>query len=216
MDKYHKILTVFKRDPQNHFKTLLENQWAIPEFGYLAYNQWVYTEKIDGTNIRIGWNRDIGGVEFGGRTDNAQIPPFLLDKLKKMFPPEKLEEIWPDPEQPITLYGEGYGARIQKGGGDYISNDVSFILFDVKIGNWWLKRIDVQDIADRLKILSVPIIGKGTLWNGIEIVMGGFQSQIGNQIAEGLVMRPEIELFARNGERIITKVKYKDFDRNLS
>ena len=34
------------------------------------------------------------------------------------------------------------GMKIQKGGGRYIKDEVSFILFDVKIDKWWLRRPD--------------------------------------------------------------------------
>jgi len=38
------------------------------------------------------------------------------------------------------------------------------------------------------------------------------KSTWGDFIAEGLVLRPEVDLFAESGKkRIITKVKYKDF-----
>jgi len=57
---------------------------------------------------------------------------------------------------PITFYGEGYGARIQKGGGNYRPDSVSFRLFDVFIGDKWLNLDAVKDIADRAGILAVP------------------------------------------------------------
>ena len=56
MEKYHKIMTVFKRDPETKYKTLLMGEWALPEFEYLCCNPWVFTEKIDGTNIRVNWD----------------------------------------------------------------------------------------------------------------------------------------------------------------
>jgi len=39
----------------------------------------------------------------------------------------------------------------------------------------------------------------------------GFNSMWGNFIAEGIVARPKIEIVARNGKRLITKIKHKDF-----
>ena len=77
--KYHKIQTVYKRDPVTKYKTLLEGEYSLPEFEYLADNEWVWTEKVDGTNIRVmwdGWKK----LSFGGRTDNAQIPTPLVNK----------------------------------------------------------------------------------------------------------------------------------------
>jgi len=40
----------------------------------------------------------------------------------------------------------------------------------------------------------------------------GFMSAWGEFKAEGIVARPSIELIARNGKRIITKIKHKDFE----
>ena len=110
MKEYHKIQTVFKRDPKNRNKTLLEGQFSTPEFEYLKDNTWVFTEKVDGTNIRIMW--DGKNITFGGRTDNAQIPATLYERLSNMFA-EGFEGII---DGPACLYGEGYGAKIQKGG----------------------------------------------------------------------------------------------------
>ena len=54
MKEYHKIQTVFKRDPSTNHKTLLMDDYSLPEFEYLKNNHWIFTEKIDGTNIRVG------------------------------------------------------------------------------------------------------------------------------------------------------------------
>ena len=47
----------------------------------------------------------------------------------------------------------------------------------------------------------------------IDIVQNGFASCFGPNIAEGVVARPVVEMFNRFRERIITKLKYKDFAR---
>ena len=112
MNEYPKIQTVYLRDPETKFKTLLLGQYAEPEFAYLAENEWVFTEKVDGTNIRVMIPGDNGRPYFGGKTDNAQIPAFLVEKLEARFLPQAdlLREIFPDGG---CLYGEGYGARIK-------------------------------------------------------------------------------------------------------
>jgi len=111
----------------------------------------------------------------------------------------------------MCLYGEGYGAKIQKGGGNYLPNGVSFVLFDVLIENWWLERPNMLDIADKLDIQTVPIREMGTLHDGIAIIKNGLNSTWGNFRAEGLVCKPYVELFNRKGDRVITKLKHKDF-----
>lgn len=208
MREYPKIQTVFRRDSATNYKTLLMGEYSLPEFEYLQDCEWEFTEKIDGTNIRVCWDGMIY-VTFSGRTDKAMIPIFLLEKLRGLFTPEKMKVQFPDCE--VTLYGEGYGARIQKGGGNYIPDGVSFVLFDVRIGDWWLKREDVEQIAAALKIDSVPVVGYGTLYDLIDLGKSEFKSQWGNFTAEGIVARPVVELKARNGSRIITKIKHKDF-----
>ena len=206
MKEYHKIQTVYLRDPVTKYKTLLEGQFAKPEFEYLKNNIWVFTEKVDGTNIRVQWNCE--HVAFAGKTDNADSPKFLLEKLAELFP---VDVFTTHELPPLCLYGEGYGAKIQKGGGNYIPDGVSFILFDVEVDGMWLERHNVEDIAGKLAITSVPIIGNGTLLEGIEVVKNGYDSRLRKTSPEGLVMRPEVELRNRRGERVITKIKMKDF-----
>ena len=205
-EKYHKINSLFKRDNKGNFIT---GQFSCPEFEYLFDNQWVGTEKIDGTNIRIHWN----GTEFDiqGRTDNAQTPPFLMERLEEMVAGFDMKAVFPDAED-VVLFGEGYGAKIQKAGGLYKPDGVDFILFDVKIGPWWMKREAVNEIAEKLGILAVPVIFRGTLSEAMDMVRVGFDSTIGTAKAEGLVLTPEVDLFARRGDRVITKLKTKDFN----
>jgi hypothetical protein len=214
MIEYHKIQTVYLRDPKNNNKTLLEGNWAKPEFKLLKDINWVCTEKIDGTNIRVIWNGK--NVRFKGKTDNAQIPSILIESLQDTFTIEKMKKCFPDAGN-VCLYGEGYGNKIQKGG-NYLPDKVNFILFDVKLfvvpSIWWLNRKSNEDIAKKLDIDIVPIIGVWTLEQAIEYVKNGFKSTIAHNkdyLAEGLVMKPEIDLFNIYGERIITKIKHKDF-----
>ena len=84
MTEYHKISTPFKRHKDGPEKgNLIFRVWAAPEFEYLAENQWEFTEKVDGTNIRIEFHNH--GLKILGRTDNAVIPKPLLEKLEEIF-----------------------------------------------------------------------------------------------------------------------------------
>jgi hypothetical protein len=206
MKKYHKIQSIFKRDETTH-KFIIGN-YSRPEFEYLKNNKWIWTEKIDGTNIRVNW--DLEKVTIGGKTDKAQLHKDLIKNISDMFPVDKFKKLYPGTS--MTLYGEGCGTGIQKGGGNY-SSIKTFILFDILIDEFWLLRKDVIDIANKLEIKSVPIVGDGTIQEAIDFVRNDFnKSEFGDFQAEGVVLRPEAELFARNGQRIITKVKYKDFN----
>jgi hypothetical protein len=210
--EYPKIQSVFLRDPETNHKTFLMRQWTLPEFEYLCDLDWLWTEKIDGTNIRVEWD----GVDlfFKGRTDKAKMQPNLNAKLSAIFDHARFHKAFPEvPDEPITLYGEGYGVGVQKGGGGYIPDDTGFILFDVRVGSRWLKFDDVEDIALKMDIPVVPVIGKGPLSTAINMTQYGIASYLPGAScqAEGLVMRPAVDLFSRNGHRVITKVKTRDF-----
>ncbi len=206
MKEYHKIQTVFKRDMGGKSKSIIYGDWTMPEFEYLASNEWVFTEKVDGTNIRIMF--DGQEVSFGGKTDNASIPAKLVDRLRDRFPnPDGFKSAFDCCD--ICLYGEGYGAGIQKGG--TYRSDQDFVLFDVKVGNWWLQRTDVEDVAKKLSLDVVPIVGRGSLMECINKVKEGMKSTWGDFKSEGIVARPATELVSRGGHRIITKIKHRDF-----
>ena len=219
MAEYQKIQTLFKRDERN---IIIPDQFTYPEFDVLKDLKWECTEKIDGTNIRIelesSGNPEDGIImSFKGRTDKAVIPEHLLTKLNWLFDRERLMEVLNITDETqdcnITLYGEGYGAKIQKGV-NYISNDVNFILFDVKIGKWWLDRESIKDIANKLGINAVPLMGYMTIPEAIEYVKKGFKSTIAENKdydAEGLVLKAPCGLLKRDGERLITKIKTVDF-----
>lgn len=207
MSEYHKIQSIFKRD-MGKSKALIEGEWSLPEFEFLANNEWEFTEKVDGTNVRVIW-RD-GAVTFGGRTDDAQMPVQLSQRLNERFLPQAdaFSSIFPDGN--AVLYGEGYGAKIQKVGASYRS-DQDFVLFDVRVGNWWLKRQDVEDVAVKLGLDVVPVIGSGSLLKAVAWAKQGIPSTWGNFEAEGIVARPKVGLLTRGGGRIIAKIKCRDF-----
>ena len=223
--EYPKIDTLFMRDNR---KVIIPDQFCNPLFGHLSELKWEATEKIDGTNIRVIVlpPEEDGGmvrVEFMGREEVSEIPKRLLEKLKSLFPVEKLNEVLNSGERKLdnvaVLYGEGYGVNIQKCGKRYNSKDVDFILFDVKIGKWWLLRDNVEDIANKLGIKVVPIVGHMTIPEAIEKVRNGFLSTESNDKtlqAEGLVLKCPYGICDRSGERIVTKIKTKDFRKKES
>lgn len=217
MTEYHKIDNVFRRDRRG---ALVEDSYARPEFAYLADREWVWTEKVDGTNVRLSYDgsptfRGNEHTFVAGRTDAAQLPPRLLQRLVEVMKTAPLEEVFGPRPDPVVLYGEGYGAGIQPGGDNYLRDGVDVVLFDVKIGDWWLRRGDVEDVAAKLGVEVVPVLGRGTLTDAVELTRTGFPSPrwTGVTHAEGLVLRPAIELFDRGGRRVIAKIKHRDLAR---
>ena len=208
--EYPKIESIFKRDMEGS-KKLIEGAFRNETVEYLKDNEWICTEKIDGTNIGIVW--DGHRVSYQGRTERAQIPAHLMNKLLELFGGNVNEEIFEEKfgETPVILFGEGYGAKIQNGGN--YRQDVSFILFDVYMPkqNLWLKRDAIEDIAKSFGVDAVPIVLTGSLQEAVDLVKTKPKSTIGTAEMEGLVCKPAIEVLDRMGRRIIVKVKVTDF-----
>lgn len=211
MIEYTKIETPFERDMDGS-KKLIEGKYRNEAVYYLKDSQWICTEKIDGTNIGVLW--DGHRVSYQGRTERAQIPAHLTNKLIELFGGDVNEELFEQKfgDMPVILFGEGYGVKIQNGGN--YRPDVSFILFDVYLPeqNLWLKRDAIEDIAKAFNVDVVPIVMRGTIEEAVEFVKTKPKSTIGTANMEGLVCKPEVDLLDRMGRRVMVKIKVKDFD----
>lgn len=66
MSEYHKIMGPFKRFTEGPNRNkVIPWAWSTPEFQTLSHPNWHWTEKVDGTNIRVIW--DGHRVSFGDR-----------------------------------------------------------------------------------------------------------------------------------------------------
>ena len=215
---YPKINTLFKRDEHN---IIIPKQFTLEEFEYLKNLKWECTEKIDGTNIHVDLIKiglDTNPEMFiRGRTESAVIPNHLNNKLKELFNSDFLCEYFSKNKHDIpfniSIFGEGFGYKIQNGG-NYIKDSVDFILFDINIDGIWLKRESLEQIAKDLNLKIVPLIGYMTIDEAIKYVDNGFKSTIAENKdydAEGLVLKTPCGLKDRMGNKIITKIKTKDF-----
>jgi len=204
---YCKINTIWKRDDAG---SIIPGDFSVPVFEYLANAEWLWTEKVDGTNIRVHW--DGSAVSFGGRTDNAVIQAPLLKALQEQFDTPDMFNLLTSVfgEKSTTLYGEGCGSSIQKGGARY-GDKCRFVMFDVMCNGFFLEMDNVLNIAKQLNVQAVPIVGSGSLWDADSQAKYGIASTYGDFKAEGLVIRPIVDLQDRRGRRIIAKIKTRDY-----
>ena len=229
--EYGKIETIWNRDEKTFKVKPGAPRWR--EFEALRF--WHVTEKIDGTNIRVSlgpgqfpdnWRAEEGAlvkapsrVTFGGRTDAAQIQASVVQMLQGLFPAEKVAGAF-DVDTTAILFGEAYGPKIQKGGGLYRA-DVGFRLFDVVVFDadgrpWWLTWENVENVAKKLGIKTVPVLNpRATLEEAVAHVYA--KSATATEDGgpgldqEGIVARSEPPLFTRAGRRLCWKLKVKDF-----
>ena len=232
--KYPKINTLFKRDKDNKF-VIMPGMYSEPIFEYI--DRWTVSEKIHGMNIRIIYEFD-GETEtliFSGRTDNAQLPVFLYEKLMQLFDKVKLRRVFVkhdnvllDKYQPIKiiLFGEGYGNKIQKGGGNYISDGVDFALFDIyvyesnldrSVRGWWLNQESVYEIAKQLKInfatQTLGVLTKDQIIERVKNKTKSLMAENEDHIAEGIVARADPPILFRNGHPVAFKLKVEDYEK---
>lgn len=127
---------------------------------------------------------------------------------------------WDNIPSKYTIYGEGYGRKIQACGSRYINDGVDFIGFDVKIVvsgiEYWLLRENRNEVFAKLNTVTCPYKGQFTIPEAIEFVKAGFVSEVASDktmLAEGLVLRAPNGLLDRRGNRIIFKIKTCDFEK---
>ena len=205
---YPKIKTVFDRDEATNFRTVIFNKFSSVEFEYLRDCRWTFTEKVDGANTRIFFAPKPTVL---GRTDKAhldQIIPATEDIVDRL---SAIRSVAPEPAlTDLTIYGESYGPKIQSGG--RYSNQPSFVIFDILFkSRYWFPHNLTMEFCEKHQLPFVPHHTIGTLDEGIAACRKMQNSFYGPFIIEGLVARPVVEL--RNGfsDRIICKMKTKDF-----
>jgi hypothetical protein len=211
MITYPKMQTLFKRDLKTH--KIQPGVFSKPEFENIR--EWQFTEKIDGMNIRIEYdNSDLcygSLLAFGGRTGKSILSQKMFLYLEEKFQRSHMEEVFGEAKD-VVLFGEGYGGKIQKGGGLY-REDNGFILFDVYTDGWWLKRESVEQIAHDLGCKCVPIIPGTTFKDAINYILSRPQSMImeTEKMSEGLVARSQPLVLFRNGNPLMWKLKVQDY-----
>lgn len=212
--EYPKIETLWNRDDRTH--KVIPGALRLAEFGNIK--RWQITEKIDGMNVRVILAAN-GTVIYTGRTDDAQMPIPLLAYLNQALPLTRLIDVFGIGQQ-VILFGEGYGGKIQKGGN--YRPDPALRLFDVLVGQWWLEPEAVSDVARKLDIATVPDLGTidylpHTAGELTHILNGGHSmvsaTEGGNTSysGEGIVARTVPILLTRRGERVMWKLKFRDF-----
>jgi hypothetical protein len=172
-------------------------------------------EKVDGTSTNIRYTNDpLSGkpeeLDFysGGCKYEQFVALFNKDELLEKF--RELGHI------NITIYGEGFGGKIQ-GMSDTYGKELCFIAFDVKIGDNWLNVPNAHDVCTKLGLEFVPYKRIPTDLPSIDAERDA-DSEVAirrgtgpGHIREGVILRPIEELSRNSGKRIIAKHKRKEF-----
>ena len=230
MERYGKTYGPFKRDTKTG--AVIHGKWTHPVFDYLKDARWRFTEKLDGTNMRLiytpplmshsemGSFKHMGScVSLKGRSDAADVHGTLAEWAKDITAKRfetALHELAFYAAEPVCIYGEGIGEGIQKGGTNY--GPTHFRAFAVKSrGVFWEPRYAEALIRHKLGIPMAPVILEATLLEGIEYMKKGFRTCITGEeqgYAEGLIGVPTVPLTTPQLDRIVVKIKACDFQES--
>lgn len=187
----------------------------------------VLSEKIHGTNIRMMYSPSNGGLILGSRNgiiykNNQQKKEFydFVDYcINKEQVEQKLQKM--NDFHDYVFYGEYFGAGVQKGIQYTCNNEKQIRIFDIRNSdgrfvNWG----DVLEICNQVDFRVVP-------WSIIEnISIDELKTKINNCISlvgqengviakdnviEGLVIKPRVEMRDIYGDRVIAKYKSEKF-----
>lgn len=205
---FQKISALFLRDGPKE-RLVNENKLALKWVEALRDIEFWASEKIDGTSVGIKWDGE--RVSFVGHTDKSQFCPHYLEYLQNRFGTPEFESciegIFGD--RPVTIYGEGISKDYNV---DYGFPEGEFIMYDIQYENRrFAEREFVHEVAEKLG-MKTPYEEKMSLQHAIAFVKSRPDSFLDKEKKlEGLVLRAPVELYLNNGERVITKVKVKDF-----
>ena len=209
MIEYQKIETLFKFN--NETKKFVK-EFYNPIVEYLKNNEWLVSEKIDGTNIRVHW--DGYRVEWSGRTDKSQLPKELSDLLQEIFGESEIIFEQTFGEKDVLLFMEGYGGKIQ--GGLYGGKE-RLIGFDIMVNNIYLDKNTIKDIFDKFNVETIKFWKVKNLDEAINYTINYTESsehcETRQNEIEGLVCVPLMRIYDHQGKRIIIKIKKKDLNK---
>lgn len=193
-----------------HIENLYKNQAIL-----MLKECWAL-EKIHGTSAHIRWKD--GQLTFfaGGEKHERFVALFDQPALAAAFAGDGMGH------QDVTVYGEAYGGK-QQGMGDTYGKELRFVVFDVKVGETWLAVPDAANVAAKLGLQFVWYTRTTTDISALDALRDRPSEQaVRNGVtdepkrAEGVVIRPIVELFTSDGSRIIAKHKRQDFRETLT
>ncbi len=223
--QYPKINTFFKRvqEGPDKGKIILD---SISKNEFLVPCEWIVSEKLNGTNTRIILSEK--GIEIKGKTDKAQFNPIVLrgiGEILKHITQDKIDSLLKLYEaEKIILYGETIGELVQGKEWKYNLNgreDVDLYIFDVYVmrengKGFWLEIHQIKMVTNELGLKKVPEYGFGTIPEIKRRVKDGLVSLVDHKTrAEGVVAKTLVTVYDERGNRIMWKLKTKDFEEYI-
>lgn len=176
----------------------------------LLFRECYALEKVHGTSAHISWRAAARALHFfaGGCKHEAFEALFDHAALTEVFGLLGTND--------VTVFGEAYGGKLQGMSKTY-GPSLRFIVFEVKIGDWWLDVPNAADVARKLGLDFVPYRKVSTDLGALDAERDRPSEQsvkcgiVGPMPREGIVLRPLVEVRLNNGDRIVAKHKGEAF-----
>lgn len=185
-----------------------DEAYRSPLLAYLAESPWVYSRKLDGENIRIQWDGE--QVLWNGKSNSFQCSAEFTEYMNSTF----LEEIFEEKfgrDKVVTLFGEKMGPKTQ--GNELGLKKDTVVLYDVNIDGTWLSKMNMAEIAEYFGPNVWPVYlymlhgqAPTKLRELIEMCANGEFKEW-----EGIVATPLVEMRDQKGQRVIVKIKNRDY-----
>jgi hypothetical protein len=212
---YPKINTLWARGED--FK-VRPGAYSLPEFECI--DPWDVFEKIDGMNVSLFFTKAVPWPEvrmdydIRGRGPNTNWRQDQLDYMRV-----QMHQAYPYVRDMMNahelytyeIFGELFGPGIQSGG--VYGNDIQFRFFDVRVDEKvWLDTDTLVQVSKDSGLPQVPYLGTYDANTVSSDVRAGIPSAFNpDHTMEGVVAKPPVRLFNIKGERVIWKLKTKDF-----
>ena len=210
-------------NPAFHKYTDIQNYWkyapALPE-GTLVR----ITEKIHGTNSRIGYIRtEDGYVRMAGshKTNRKEYDAASNHSLY-WRPFQQIESIFPmlvalsNGVHDVVIFGELFGPGIQDMDYGIVPGEVGYQVFDITIDGQYIDWDDLQVACEKYGVPTVPLLYRGPfskqvldLYTDGPTTLGSVRSKFTGR--EGVVVTPLHETFNELLGRLILKNKSADY-----
>lgn len=186
-----------------------DEAYRSPLLAYLAELPWAYSRKVDGENIRIQWDGE--QALWNGKSNAFQCSAEFTEYMNNTFLEEIFEEKF-ERDKVVTIFGEKMGPKTQ--GNELGLGKDELIIFDVNINGIWLCGEGVVDIADYFRARTVFDFMPGALHETKTLQeLIGMCAEGQFKDWEGIVATPLVEMRDQNGQRVIVKIKNRDYLR---
>ena len=169
----------------------------------LLFKECYALEKIHGTSAHVAIKGGAVRLFSGGAKHEEFVALFNTDALLAAG----LDD--------VIVFGEACGGKMQKMSHTY-GPTLRFVAFEVKIGDAWLSVPNSADVSAKLGLEFVPFERVPATVEALNAERDRPSEMarrlgLGEQMREGIVVRPLVEFKISNGERVIVKHKRDEF-----